>query len=101
MRHFQAIEFLSALKCIPVPTITDGVAIGKENRILQGSIESISGETVELVIVENVGLVGDVCLVAINVSVSNAIVHHRGIELKGNGSPSRNPPVFKEEKEFS
>ena len=79
LRHFQAIEFLSALKAIPVPAVTDGVAIGKENRIFQGRIEAISGESVELVVVENVGLVGDVRLVAINVSVAKTIVHHSGI----------------------
>ena len=100
LRHFQAIEFLSALKSIPIPAVSDGVAIGKENRILKGRIESISGESVELIIVENVGLVGDVRLVAVNVSVAKGIVHHSGIELKGNGSPSRNPAVFKKEKEF-
>ena len=100
MRHFQAIEFLSALKGIPIPAVSDGVAIGNENRILKGRIESISGESVELVVVYNVGFVGDIRLVAVNVSIAKTIVHHRGIELEWKGSPSGNPSVFKKEKKF-
>lgn len=82
MPHFEAVVHFTALKGIPQPCVTDGIPIAQKNRIFNGRTQPVSGKSIEPIIIDEVWLIGDVGLIAVNVPVPETIVHQRCIELK-------------------